>query len=531
MKRRQISRKNVTLGAFGMALILSACSLVPTDPNNPTNPTVPPVNPGPTNPAATKITLLRPENFSSGSASVTLPQVGVGESVAVIPVHASQQGEAAMDYRIAAQGLSARSFEASQGLARSSVQRARQAALKENPELRYLAQQTRRVNLGLKRGVRPLDQTLGAQALGSNCPTPYSVGSTSCDFYVQQDLRSSTAPQVLVNATLLFETASAYFFVDDSYASQFTQEDFIRLGKDLEDGVMPVVNRYFGKIRDVDNNGKITIVLSNLNAYGYVNPYDLFADGSISGTGRSNEGDIFYATVPEFSPSGNTEAYFTIDMPSTLVHELKHLAATSVRTENPNGQLEDVWFEEASAVAAEELSPYGSKLTQYAQGQAAESLKNPQAFRIVDDDPNSGPERSSYYGYNFLHLWRLAERVGHDTFWKSWTAGPEIGIANIEKNMPPNLGAFADSMLDFSMALLFDHTGLVKGFDYQKINLRDSTWAKIGYQPLGTQVSGSTRSVAYYVGKGTGSDVTLNLSSSSTAPYAIVVRYTGQLPY
>ena len=212
------------------------------------------------------------------------------------------------------------------------------------------------------------------------------------------------------------------------------------------------------------------------------------------------------------------------------MHELKHLISYGVRLSSSpieQVQLEPRWAEEASGVAAEELSPYGSAVTGYAQSRAF--LGEPENFRVVSDI-NSGAQEASYYGYNFLLFWRIAERVGHENFWKTWTAGPEIGIANVEKNAPA-LGSFADMMADWGTTLMFDGTGLVSGYDYTKLDLRDGTWQPLAYRPLGGPVTGATRSLAAYVGRGTGQDVTLTIETDDPTPYAVVVRFTGALPY
>jgi hypothetical protein len=78
---------------------------------------------------------------------------------------------------------------------------------------------------------------------------------------------------------------------------------------------------------------------------------------------------------------------------------------------------------------------------------------------------------------------------------------------------------------------MFDHTGVFEGCDYKTLNLRDGTWEPLGYAPLFGTVSGTTRSLAYHVGKGTNQDVTLNITTTDITPYVAVVRFTGDLPY
>lgn len=506
---------NLRLAICAVLVLLGACRTTQTPPGTP---------------PASQVLVLSGDDFGNGGTSVTLLGVGSGESVAVIPVYAAQSmAPAAISYRVTATGLTAPVAPAAEP--------GRAARPKPNPKHRRLhkhlahLEEDRQLALELRRaGIKPLGQGLSPTDLGTNCPVPYTVGATVCDFWV-----SPADTEVLINATLRFESANAYWFIDNTYANEFSQQELVRLGQIFEDELVPVDTGYFGNFPDADGNGKIFIVFTSLDVYGYVFSGDLFDNDFVqeetNGRLHSNEGDIFYAYVPSDNIRLNRtrEQYFATDLPSTLVHELKHLISYGVRIPDPNAGLEAIWSEEASAVAAEELSPYGSAKTGYAQGQAAGTLEAPENFRVVSEE-RGGQQEKSYYGYNFLLFWRIAERVGHENFWKTWTAGPEIGVANIEKNAA-SLGSFADMMADWSTVLMFDHTNLLTGYDYSKLDLRDRTWQPLAYRPLSGQVTGSTRSLAAYVGQGTGQDVTLTIETDDLTPYAVVVRFTGTLPY
>ena len=74
-----------------------------------------------------------------------------------------------------------------------------------------------------------------------------------------------------------------------------------------------------------------------------------------------------------------------MDLPSTLIHERKHLIAGGVPLGLPQEQFagfEESWAEEASAVAAEELTgKYGSAASGFAQSAAAASLARARSSR------------------------------------------------------------------------------------------------------------------------------------------------------
>ena len=512
--------------ACGLMLILAACEQQAETPGGDNGTLTLPTT-------GSSVRVLKGEDFENGTVAVTLPDLGADERVAVIPVYAGQAGPFnAVNYTVGASGLR----PALPGTVQIESTRPPAAAEERTRKRLELHEQSKARTAGLRRsGTATLKEKVRSQDLGDNCPAPYDVGSTTCDFWFYD---VETDGEKLVDTTLRFESANAYWFVDDAYADEFTEAELERLAQIFEDDIAPVDTRYFGEFPDSDGNGKIFIVFSSLPFYGYVSYDDFFDDDEIyAETGfHSNEGDIFYAYLPsnniEFG--FDRERYFTVDLPSTLVHELKHLIAGGIRLGLPQEQFvgfEESWAEEASAVAAEELTgKYGNAATGYAQSAAADSLADPEDYFVVDNNPDEGPEGFSYYGYNFLLLWRIAEQVGHDTFWKTWTAGPETGIANVEKNAS-ELGSFADMMADWAATLMFDHTGLVAGYDYKSLNLRDGSWQPLWYNAPLSAATGETRSLSYYVGYGKDEDADVTVRTSDATPYVVIARFTGDLPY
>ena len=508
----------LVVGLFSLA----ACNRTELTPE-----TSPVPNPG-------SVTILQGDAFEKGMASLTLPDLSSGERVAVIPVYGTQDVNVPdIRFSVGTAGLKTALTptakpDKTEALSPKALQEKRR--LERFQETSAQAAELRRAGTSNLKEARQL----GAQNLDDNCPAPYAVGTTKCDFYFYN---FEADEERLIDTTLRFESANAYWFVDDAYADEFTPEQLTRLAQIFEEDIVPVDTQYFGPFPDFDNNGKIFIVFSQLDAYGYVDYNDFFDnDEVLAETGyHSNEGDIFYAYLPSDNEAFgfDYESYFTENLPSTLVHELKHLIAGGIRLSAPEDEfigLEESWAEEASAVAAEELSPYGSAVTGYAQSAAGDALADPEAYRIVDDDEEAGPEGFSYYGYDFLFLWRVAERVGHENFWKPWTAGPETGVANIEKNAA-ELGSFADMMTDWAVTVMFDHTGKVSGYDYEGLNLRDGTWQNPWYSAPLSADSSRTRSLAYYVGYGDDRDAAVTVRSSDPEARVAVVRFTGDLPY
>jgi hypothetical protein len=203
------------------------------------------------------------------------------------------------------------------------------------------------------------------------------------------------------------------------------------------------------------------------------------------------------------------------------VHELKHLIASGVRILNDR-DVEELWLEEASAVAAEELAGFGSQLGD-PQAFASAALSNPAAFSVYTEGrPTSLEQNYALYGFNFLLLWRLAEQRGHDTFWKSWVAGPTNSFANLEVHAGRS---FESLMADFALTVLLDHANVLAGYDFQSLNLRDGSWDLPELKPLVDGIKGSVKSMSYYAATGQGQDATLVLKSEDLAPHFLIVRH------
>lgn len=460
--------------------------------------------------------ILRPEDFVEGEASITLDKLSPDESVAVIPVFATQ------DYQPDGFAFSIRTEHIKPHSAGPSVH---PQSLEDDPyhsnHLEILEESKAIVEDLRNRGVKPLSgRGVRTQAF-DKCPAPYTPGK-QCRFWIR-----TGDEMVQITATLQKVSPQAYWFVQNQDLGDLSASDIDRLVKPFEEISIPINTRYFGTPVDVDHNGKTIIVFSSLlNVLGYVFAVDLFPDGTLS-SARSNEADIFYAATPKSKArSMSREEYFRDGMPSTLTHEFKHLIALSNRVQQ-NLPLEESWLEEPSAMAAQQLAGQGSQTQQF-QPFAADALAAPQNFRVTYQGRPSNPaEQRSMYGYNFLFLWCIAEAVGHQTFWPALVQSQPTGIAGLEALSGKS---FADLMLDWSLSMLFDHTDLLSEHTYQDLDLRDGTWEALGYKGL-EDLSAKTRSVAYYLGRGQGTDSTITVQTNYNKPYVIVVRFKGTLPW
>lgn len=474
--------------------------------------------------------VFRPADFKGGQLSLTLKNLAVSETVAVIPVHAEQgKFSDGFTYTLLVDGV------APPGLVSEVLPQQHASIAAPERDLfhehtGFLQHQLDLLKENHGSG-RVESHSLSQQEAACNRP---ALG-TLCTYWVY----SKDDEQVQVTTRVRHISEHAYWFVDQQDAADLTDAELAAFARTFETRLYPTDVRYFGTPVDTDGNGKIHIVFSRevakWGAYGYVDPADWLRDGDLFAAQEthSNEGDIFYAATPSsFLPKTSRESMLNYDLPSTLVHELKHLIVLGNRFRQ-GSFFEEGWIEEASAVAAEELSGYGSQMGDYARNKATRGLASPQNVR-VDPGVLGDTEANDFYGYGFLFLWWLAEQQGHDHFWKALAKGPATGQQNLSQvtGRP-----FSDLMLDWAQVLMFSNTGISTRKNYQSLDLRESlhgktgsSWMLLGYRPLKT-LSDTARSMAYYVGRGQNRDATLTLKTPFDRPYLVVVRFKGSLPW
>ena len=517
-----MKRTLLTFGLLGMGLV--GCQTTAPQPAKPTFSTQ----------------ILRPDDFKSGSVTIKLANLGKDESVAVIPVNAEQRVyPEGFSYDLSVNQIATPAYPV---VAAQSVQTTsnpaedRRLALREK-HLDFQKRQEARARALLARGVKPIDaRSLQRQgAPFTQCIAPYAMGQ-ECKFWMY----NADDGQDQVTTKLRMVSKNAYWYVDVRDDAEFTEADLKAFVKVFEETMYPTDVKHFGQPADLDQNGKIKIVFSrnvaDIGAYGYVDYLDFLPDQDTMDQYQlhSNEGDIFYSAIPSaFEPDISRESMLSYDLPSTLVHELKHLIAGGQRMLNGFPD-EQSWIEEASAVSAEELSGYGTQKGDYAMAMSRKGVTSPQNVRVYLPDTQINGESGNFYGYNFLFAWRAAEQVGHDTFWPRWTMSDQAGIANLEKATGKR---FPDLMLDFAQTLMFSNTGIAPQFDFKSINVRNhlqtdlkNKFAPLGYRPL-KNLSDTARSMAYYVGQGQGQDASITLKTDFKAPYLIVARFKGNLPW
>jgi hypothetical protein len=139
---------------------------------------------------------------------------------------------------------------------------------------------------------------------------------------------------------------------------------FTQVGQEFDASMYPIVSTYFAdplvtdQFTDADQHLSMVFTPSIPSTLGgFVTGCDFFPRNSTDNQ-ASNLGEIFYARVPSVVGTGfstdNPDQWLR-SMRSTIVHEVKHIAAIGAHLANNATRFEESWLEEGMARVAEEI--------------------------------------------------------------------------------------------------------------------------------------------------------------------------------
>ncbi len=174
-------------------------------------------------------------------------------------------------------------------------------------------------------------------------------------------------------ATRVALTAHGAFYVDDDDLSHYQAPFVDALAQAYEQRVWPSDTAAFGAPTDVDQNGRILVLLTHeLGAHlnggwliGYFGNGDLLRARDTSpdcSAGGSNHAEIVYLNGVQNGAANGYSAQELSDTvyPATLAHEIQHLLNLGHRcVEKRCDAAEDTWINEALSKVAEDLAGYG----------------------------------------------------------------------------------------------------------------------------------------------------------------------------
>lgn len=233
-------------------------------------------------------------------------------------------------------------------------------------------------------------------------------------------------------------------------AEGFTASDLESFSDAFDQVIYPTVTGAFGSPSDVDENDRIVILFTTAvnkltprgSTGGFVGGFffglDLLTDSEGNKLEGSNQGEIFYALVPD--PSGevadpHSKSQVLDVTPAILAHEFQHMIHFNQRVlvlEAPGG--EALWLSEGLAQMAEELvaRAYGAspRADDFRAGNLARArryLADPLAVSlIVATGQGSLEER----GAGWLHVLYLTESFGEGILGRL-TATVRTGVENV----------------------------------------------------------------------------------------------------
>jgi len=281
----------------------------------------------------------------------------------------------------------------------------------------------------------------------------------------------------------------------DAEAQEFSDDVLDKLVRVANETIVPRDMQVIGAPTDVDGNGKVIVfltpVLNGTQASGFTIMTDLFPNMADHDAPEeslnpfSNEGEVFYAFVPEDVDQNGL-------LLATMAHELAHLIYFGNRIAEPSARRElasapVTWFTEALAYLAEDLSGYGSEpsgpkqLALFALTAFPNlSLTGKDVFVSYDLGDEGGGDSSYRRGLGYLFLRFLFDRAGGASISRSGALNDNGGIAwlyrvfsysGLNKEMRAIERAsnrpFADLMKDWYATLVLEGVQRFKGEAYR----------------------------------------------------------------
>ncbi|MGD6794184.1 Ig-like domain-containing protein [Metabacillus indicus] len=287
----------------------------------------------------------------------------------------------------------------------------------------------------------------------------YQTGAQK-NFWVT-DFRTNGTYQL--NATLMHSGSKTNIWVNDH---QITAGDAEKLSKEFDSSIHPTVVNHFAQESDVDNDGKINILVFDIQdgfsgSGGYIAGY--FSAKDLYNMTGSNQSEIFYIDTYPLMGSGSEKS--VEESYSTLAHEFQHMVNfnQNVFIEGNYSNM-DTWLNEALSMAAEQIYTGEALTSRINYYNASNSIKNGHSLLYWD---YSGDTLSNYsLSYLLGQYLRVQANQGNGIF-KEVLKNPNNDYLAVEqaiqKYMDPNLN-FGTFMTNFRAALLLKNKTGPYGF-------------------------------------------------------------------
>ncbi len=200
-------------------------------------------------------------------------------------------------------------------------------------------------------------------------PVPLTVGATTTiNFHFNSCTIASAST---ITARVVYVGPKTVVLEDNAGPLAGTIDaSMIQLAQEFETISYPALLNFGDPLAfdsETDNNGRIIMMFTpkvneqSANLLGFVSSCDLYPPSIATSVGASNQAEIFYARAVTDSSSTatslNARGGWRRQMPSTLIHETKHIIAFAERFATPIEvtSFEQTWLEEATAQLASEF--------------------------------------------------------------------------------------------------------------------------------------------------------------------------------
>jgi hypothetical protein len=310
-----------------------------------------------------------------------------------------------------------------------------------------------------------------------------------------------------VTARVKHVSSHAVIYLDDDVPEGgFTDFDLVELALEFDDPIHPTVTGAFGAESDIDANGRVIILLTPAvnrltedESDGYVGGF-FFGVDLLPTRDGSNEGEIFYAMVPdpngEEGPSISRSTARSI-IPGVLAHEFQHMVNFNLRILVGGATSQEaLWLSEALAQMAEDL--VGGVFEDRGQpdrafeyrvgnwGRARRFLQNPGSVSVLASLP---PGTLAERGAGWLLLKQVSGQPGQNELLGELAASTLTGVESFTQAV----GRSWELVLgDWVGALYLDGLSLPvrTGLTVPGVDLRDALGQLGGPFPLDPPVVG-----------------------------------------
>lgn len=308
--------------------------------------------------------------------------------------------------------------------------------------------------------IKPINYNNGNNIyLKSSQPQNIKVGDAWNNIYVS-NINGSGASYNMINATCIAVSNHAYFFLQNGL-QKLTSEQISEITYSF-DKDYKVIHEKFGEESDVDNNGKIIFLITDLpkGIMGFFFNLDKYYNNQLHQSQRySNEADMLYINAKYFQ--ADIWKQEKTNVLATFIHEFQHMTFFDTRTKN-NLKIGDArWLNEGLSMISEYYGGYGMAHYNYVNGY----FHKGQGSSLVTEDT------SLDYGLQLLFTRYLQERFG-DSYIKTIYISKETGKKAVEEavNMDFDL-LYTDFVKMVSVTgrnLTKDKRYNIQGFNYAK---------------------------------------------------------------